>query len=362
MTTVLGLRGIRKRYGGVDVLADIEFAVESGSFMSLLGPSGCGKSTLLRIIAGILLPDSGEVMLGGRQVTHDPPFARDLAMVFQDYALFPHMNVFDNVAFGIRMRGTSEDRRRIAERVREVLDLVRLGDFAHRLPSELSGGQQQRIAIARALAARPALLLMDEPLSNLDAKVREEMRAELKEIQRKAAVTTVYVTHDQEEALALSDTVAVMSNGRIAQIGTPHEIYATPRNRFVADFVGRANVLEGSLVDGLRRFKVDGGPLLELHEPCASPATAVAIRPEHIRLSPAPVASPNCFASVLERETYAGATTYVVCDVAGARLCAMIVNRIGLDRSPPGHRIYVTIPPAAIRPLPDHDLDFADPP
>jgi ABC-type Fe3+/spermidine/putrescine transport system ATPase subunit len=353
MSTVLALTGIGKRYGAFDALSDIELSVESGSFLSLLGPSGCGKTTLLRIIAGILSPDSGDVLLSGRRVTDDPPYARDLAMVFQDYALFPHMNVFDNVAFGIRMRGTSDDKRRAGDRVREVLDMVRLGDFGRRFPSELSGGQQQRVAIARALAPKPALLLMDEPLSNLDAKVREEMRSELKEIQRKAAVTTVYVTHDQEEALALSDTVVVMANGRIAQVAPPQEIYAAPRDRFVANFVGKANLLEGALVDDGSRFKVEGGPVLELAEPCTDRATALAIRPEHIALSAAPLDAPNCFAGILERETYTGATTYAVCDCSGIRVSALIVNRIGKERFSAGQRVYVTIPPAAIRLLPD---------
>jgi ABC-type Fe3+/spermidine/putrescine transport system ATPase subunit len=318
-----------------------------------LGPSGCGKTTLLRIIAGILSPDSGDVFLGGRQVTHDPPFARNLTMVFQDYALFPHMNVFDNVAFGIRMRGGAEEKRGLVGRVREVLELVRLADYGQRLPSELSGGQQQRVAIARALAPKPTLLLMDEPLSNLDAKVREEMRTELKDIQRKAAVTTVYVTHDQEEALTLSDSVVVMSRGRIAQIGSPTEIYSTPRDRFVADFVGKANVLDGKTAEDGLHFIVSDDLVLDLVEPVAGSLSSVAIRPEQILISAAPGSSPNAFVGTVRGLTYSGATTYVACDVADTRIIALLVNRAGSEPFHDGQSVHVTIPPAAVRPLPE---------
>jgi ABC-type Fe3+/spermidine/putrescine transport system ATPase subunit len=352
---VLALRGIGKRYGAFDALADVDLQVESGSFVSLLGPSGCGKTTLLRIIAGILVPDAGDVLLGGRRVTHDPPFARDLSMVFQDYALFPHMNVFDNVAFGIRMRGGPEERRALAARVREMLELVRLGDHGQRMPSELSGGQQQRVAIARALAPRPSLLLMDEPLSNLDAKVREEMRFELKDIQRKAGVSTVYVTHDQEEALTLSDRVVVMSHGRIAQIGSPAEIYCAPRDRFVADFVGKANLLEGRAIDGGRRFAVADGPVLNLAQPIAAAVCSVAIRPEQVVISAAPLAPPNAFVGMLERLTYAGATTHAVCRLSGIRIAALLLNRVDGERFREDQSVHVAIPPAAVRSLPGRD-------
>jgi len=356
MPTVLALRAIAKRYGSIDALTGIDLDVESGSFVSLLGPSGCGKTTLLRIIAGILLPDSGEVLLSGRQVTNDPPFARNLSMVFQDYALFPHMNVFDNVAFGIRMRGSVEDKKRITQRVSEVLELVQLGAFATRQISELSGGQQQRIAIARALAPRPTLLLMDEPLSNLDAKVRDEMRSELKDIQRKAAVTTVYVTHDQEEALALSDRIVVMSHGRIAQIGTAAEIYSAPRDRFVADFVGKANILEGQLTPDLRRIAITDKVVLELGEAAPGSTAAVAIRPEQIILSNTPQSAANSFTGIIQRETFVGAMTYAECDVCGIRLTLLSVNRIGNNQLRVGLRVYLTIPPAAIRPLPNTEF------
>jgi ABC-type Fe3+/spermidine/putrescine transport system ATPase subunit len=278
-------------------------------------------------------------------------------MVFQDYALFPHMSVFDNVAFGIRMRGKLEDRRHLPERVEEMLEMVRLGGFGRRMPSELSGGQQQRVAIARALAPKPTLLLMDEPLSNLDAKVREEMRSELKDIQRKAAVTTVYVTHDQEEALALSDEVVVMSEGRIAQVAAPENVYSLPTDRFVATFVGRANILDGILTDDGTRFCVSGGPSLMLARPTIGIAS-VAIRPEHVEMSRAPTGSPNCVAAIVEREIFSGATTYVFCNIGGIRVTALILNRIGAERYAPGDKVFLTIPRAAVRPL--HDAASED--
>ena len=354
MSSVLSLRSINKNYGSVGALADIDLDVGSGAFVSLLGPSGCGKTTLLRIIAGILLPDSGDVVLGGRVVTDAPPYDRDLAMVFQDYALFPHMTVFDNVAFGIRMRGTADEKRRAPERVAEVLEMVRLGGYGNRLPAELSGGQQQRIAIARALAPRPALLLMDEPLSNLDAKVREEMRSELKEIQRNAAVTTVYVTHDQEEALALSDTVVVMSEGRIAQAGSPIEIYDAPRTRFVADSVGRANILDGRLLDGGQRFELaGGGPALDLAAPVGGPASAIAIRPENVEVTATAPARRNAFPARILSATYTGPASYLICDLGGIRVAALSVNRVGAPAFRPGEDVHVTIVPEAIRVLPE---------
>ena len=355
MAATLQIRDVTKRYGAHVALADIDLEVEAGSFVSVLGPSGCGKTTLLRIVAGILSPDRGDVMLEGRRVTHDPPFARDLTMVFQDYALFPHMTVFDNVAFGIRMRGSAEEKRKLAERVGETLELVRLGHLAGRLPAELSGGQQQRIAIARALAPRPALLLMDEPLSNLDAKVREEMRGELKDIQKRAAVTTVYVTHDQEEALALSDRVVVMSNGRIAQVGAPEQIYEAPCDRFVAGFVGMANILDGRWAEG--RFLLADGLSLVVADPGDRSAPAVAIRPEHLELDCPPEAHANMFEGMIVRVVYTGSVSYLTISLRGTTLLALNVNRLGAAALFPGRKILVGIPPEAIRPLaPDREI------
>jgi len=216
--------------------------VERGEFFTFLGPSGCGKSTTLRIVAGLELPDSGRVIIDGEDVTYLPPYKRDTAMVFQNYALWPHMTVFENVAYGLKVRKLPKEE--IRRRVKEVLELVRLEGLESRYPTQLSGGQQQRVALARALVVQPKVLLLDEPLSNLDAKLRVEMREELKRLQRKLGITTIYVTHDQDEAMALSDRVAVMNLGRVVEVGKPNELYRKPRSFFVATFIGRSNVLE----------------------------------------------------------------------------------------------------------------------
>jgi len=216
--------------------------IEHGEFFTFLGPSGCGKTTTLRIIAGLELPDSGRVFIDGEDVTYLPPYRRDTAMVFQNYALWPHMTVFENVAYGLKVRKLP--REEIRRRVREVLELVRLEGLEDRYPTQLSGGQQQRVALARALVVQPKVLLLDEPLSNLDAKLRVEMREELKRLQRKLGITTIYVTHDQDEAMALSDRIAVMNLGRVVEVGKPDELYRRPRSFFVATFIGRSNVVE----------------------------------------------------------------------------------------------------------------------
>jgi len=216
--------------------------VERGEFFTFLGPSGCGKTTTLRIIAGLELPDSGRVIIDGEDVTYLPPYKRDTAMVFQNYALWPHMTVFENIAYGLKVRKLPKEE--IRRRVKEVLELVRLEGLESRYPTQLSGGQQQRVALARALVVQPKVLLLDEPLSNLDAKLRVEMREELKRLQRKLRITTIYVTHDQDEAMALSDRIAVMNLGRVVEVGKPDELYRRPRSFFVATFIGRSNVLK----------------------------------------------------------------------------------------------------------------------
>ena len=233
-------------YGATPVLHDVDLDVHKGELVSLLGPSGCGKTTTLNIIAGFLEPSRGTVSLGGRVVNQVPPYRRNTGMVFQSYALFPHMNVFDNVAFGLRIRRLPAAE--TARRVREALALVRLEGLGDRAIRQLSGGQQQRVAIARALAIDPLVLLMDEPLSNLDAQLRRQMRVELRRLQRQVGITTIFVTHDQEEALTLSDRLVVMNHGRIEQVGTPVELYRKPRTAFVAQFLGHPNFLSGEVV------------------------------------------------------------------------------------------------------------------
>jgi putative spermidine/putrescine transport system ATP-binding protein len=238
----LQLCALTKRFGALTAVDAIDLSVAPGEFVTLLGPSGCGKTTTLNMIAGFIAPDAGGIRLQGRAVEALPPFRRDLGLVFQDYALFPHMTVAENVGFGLRMRRVP--RGEMAQRVAEALELVQLSGLGERRPSQLSGGQRQRVALARALVIRPAMLLLDEPLSNLDLKLREEMRVEISALQRRLGIATVFVTHDQGEALTMSDRVAVMRQGHIEQIGTPGDIYERPATRFVAGFIGAANVID----------------------------------------------------------------------------------------------------------------------
>lgn len=241
------LRGVEKKFPGFKLRVDLE--VKDGELISILGPSGCGKTTTLRIIAGLERPDKGNVLFDGRDVTFLPPYSRNIGFVFQDYALFPHMNVFKNVAFGLEVRKLP--RKEIERKVREVLELVGLKGFENRMPEQLSGGQQQRVALARALVIEPEVLLLDEPLSNLDAKVRESLRMEIKRIQKELGITTMYVTHDQEEAMAISDRIAVMNFGRIEQVGRPLELYYNPKTEFVAKFLGTGNLLKLRSTNGV---------------------------------------------------------------------------------------------------------------
>jgi len=244
----LTLRNVVKRYGKTEVVRGASFEIAEGEFVSLLGPSGCGKTTILRMVAGLLEPSGGEIVIGSRDVTRLPPDKRNIGLVFQSYALFPHMTVFDNVAFGLRRR--KEDPAGITRRVNEALEMVRLSGYGARYPRELSGGQQQRVAMARAIAPRPSVLLFDEPLSNLDASLRDEMQIELKRLQSELAITTLFVTHDQAEALSLSDRVGVMYNGVIQQLDAPEAIYHRPVNAFVASFIGKPNRLSGVMRGG----------------------------------------------------------------------------------------------------------------
>jgi spermidine/putrescine transport system ATP-binding protein len=243
---VIGLRGLSKTFGDFTAVRDVDFGIRAGEFFSMLGPSGCGKTTILKMIAGFERPTSGKVMLEGVDVSSVPPHKRNINTVFQQYALFPHMSVSDNVAFGLRAKKLRESE--IKTRVAEMLDVVRLGDFANRRPAQLSGGQQQRVALARALVNMPSALLLDEPLAALDLKLREAMQIELKRIQAEVGITFVFVTHDQGEALTMSDRIAVINEGRVEQIAAPEEIYNNPSSLFVAGFIGSANLLPGTLV------------------------------------------------------------------------------------------------------------------
>ena len=277
--------GVSKHYGPVVAVDRISFEVQAGDLVTLLGPSGCGKTTTLRLIAGLEIPTSGSVFIGGDNVSRLPASARDVSMVFQSYALFPHMTVFENVSYGLSVSGVAKTETR--DRAEEGLKLVGLSGYGERLPSELSGGQQQRVAVARALVLEPTVLLFDEPLSNLDAKLRRRVREEIRELQQSLGLTTVYVTHDQEEALAVSDRIIVMRNAEIAQEGVPNELYEAPRDLFVADFIGDANVIDAELVqrDGdyatVRVGRVD---LRLPHRDLSAGPVKIAVRPEAIGL------------------------------------------------------------------------------
>ncbi|MFK7791937.1 MAG: ABC transporter ATP-binding protein [Devosiaceae bacterium] len=275
--TAIEFVDVVKRYGTTTAVDRINFSISKGELVTFLGPSGCGKTTSLRLIAGLELPSEGQVKIAGRDVSRDPASERNVGMVFQSYALFPHMTVLDNVAYGPTIRGVSKAQAQ--DSAREILDQVGLAGLDGRLPSELSGGQQQRVAVARAIVQQPDVLLFDEPLSNVDAKLRRKVRAEIRDLQQRFGLTAVYVTHDQEEALAVSDRIVVMKMGKIAQIGTPTELYEHPSSTFVADFIGDANLIEGHVKDGIFTAA-------HLSLPVSAPDGDVTatIRPERVRL------------------------------------------------------------------------------
>jgi spermidine/putrescine ABC transporter ATP-binding subunit len=319
------LQGVGKRYGPVTALEALDLVVEEGECVTLLGPSGCGKTTTLRLVAGFIEPSAGRILMDGHDVTRIPPQKRAIGMVFQDYALFPHLSVEENIAFGLRERGASRETMR--SRVAELLDLVRLPDIARRYPAELSGGQQQRVAVARAVAYPPRVLLMDEPLGALDLKLREAMQVELRRIQQALRITTIYVTHDQTEAMSLSDRIAVMNQGRLEQLASARTIYERPRSRFVAAFVGKINFLPAkvsgrdgawSLLDvgesPVRALELSSGPPGGLPgPPTLHNEVTLAIRPERLALVPegAPADGKNVLNATVEAESFAGNLLHV---------------------------------------------------
>src|SRR3954462_3999519 len=302
----LELIDLSKRYGDQVAVAGVTLEVADGEFLVLLGPSGCGKTTTLRMIAGLVEPSGGSARIGGADITYLPPWRRNTGMVFQSYALFPHMTVAENVAFGLEMRRLA--RAEIEARTREALRLVRLEGFASRLPRQLSGGQQQRVALARALAIRPDVLLLDEPLSNLDAKLREEVRIEIRELQRQLGLTTIMVTHDQEEALTVADRLVVMADGEIRQIGSQRDLYERPADRFVAAFVGRSTFLDGR-TSTPGQFETTGGLRLQCRDGAVSGPAALALRPERLSLDAA--GQDNCLPGKVEFVSYLGAVLEV---------------------------------------------------
>ncbi|HEY8337741.1 MAG TPA: ABC transporter ATP-binding protein [Tardiphaga sp.] len=325
MSAGIDIIAVTKTYDGRTRAVDaVDMAIREGEFFSLLGPSGCGKTTTLRMIAGFETPTEGSIKVGGADVTHVPAHKRDMGMVFQNYALFPHRSVGENVGFGLRMRGM--DRATIARKVTDALAQVELVGYEDRRPGQLSGGQQQRVALARAIVIEPRVLLCDEPLGALDKKLRQSMQFELKQLQRKLGLTMVFVTHDQEEALAMSDRIAVMNAGKVEQIGTPSEIYDRPGTRFVADFIGDTNLFRGEVIrtGGTCVLRVDGDLSIDLaEEPGTTGPLSVALRPEKIVLT-----APNGrgLDGIVESANFQGGSVLYRIEAAGRRLLAQQPN------------------------------------
>ena len=334
-TSIISLQNIAVSFDGETVLKDFNLSIDDGEFVTLLGPSGCGKTTTLRIIGGFVRPDSGDVFFNGKKITDLPPHRREVNTIFQKYALFPHLNVYDNVAFGMRVHKKSE--REIRTKVGEMLNMVNLNGFEHRNVNLLSGGQQQRVAIARALANEPKVLLLDEPFGALDLKLRKDMQVELKKIQQQTGITFLFVTHDQEEALSMSDEVVVMDKGNIQQIGTPLDIYNEPKNAFVADFIGESNILDGIMREDYfaefsgKKFRcVDKG--FRQNEP-----VDVVIRPEDVDIVPP---DENHLTGVVQNVTFKGVFYEIIVDVQGFKWmiqttdCEKVGAKIGLSIRP----------------------------
>jgi spermidine/putrescine transport system ATP-binding protein len=351
------LRAVVIRYQGVVALNGIDLRIHDGEFFSLLGPSGCGKTTTLNIIGGFIEPDEGEVLIQGRSVRGNPPHRRPVNTVFQSYALFPHMTIAENVGFGPRMARTSAAE--TARRVRDALALVSLEGFENRRPSQLSGGQQQRVALARALINRPAVLLLDEPLGALDLKLRKQMQSELSRIQREVGITFVYVTHDQEEAMTMSDRIAVVDKGTIVQIGTPQEIYERPSSLFVADFIGSSNILSGRVVergDAAAIVYLDAGVSIRVpatHASAPGDRVHVVLRPDHLKFGGIAAAGANRISGRVIKVSYLGTHLQVAVSIGpGHELTvaqALLPEGAGGKPVEPGAQVEVSWPIARAR-------------
>jgi len=341
------LSGISKQYGDVQAVDDVSVVVEDGEFITLVGPSGCGKTTTLRTLAGFEKPTTGRIGIAGVDVTELGPNQRDVGMVFQDFALFPHLTVAENVAYGLEV-DSSLDRKAIDSRVEEMLELVELPDYGDRMPDQLSGGQQQRVALARALAKKPAVLLLDEPLASLDKKLRETMQVELRRIQRDVGITTVLVTHNQKEALTMSDRIVVMDDGSFEQIGTPREVYNDPATHFVADFIGTANVFEGT-IDRTADDHVVDCELMSIEvaddQEITSDSVSVVIRPERIELNAPPATETECdIEGIVKLAQFMGDRVEYHLDIGNGHSITVLQNA-GSTPFSAGDRAALTIDP-----------------
>jgi spermidine/putrescine transport system ATP-binding protein len=352
------LEGINKEYDGHLAVRGVTLEIAAGEFFSLLGPSGCGKTTTLRCVAGFEEPTGGAIFIGGREVTHLPPNQRTVTTVFQSYALFPFLNVADNVAFGLKYARVSRAQTR--HRVAEALELVHLSGYDKRSPAQLSGGEQQRVALARALVLDPAVLLLDEPLGALDAKLRRVLQVELKALQKRVGITFLYVTHDQEEALTMSDRLAVMSDGRLEQVGSPGQVYDEPANAYVADFLGISNLLRAQVDDAGRRHspcRVHVGDfelLAERGDTSATGAVSLSVRPERVELHEFEWSGPNRVPGMVERVVFLGSGHQVFVNLApGMTVQALVLNTPGRFAWGQGTPVSVHLPAGSIRVLPD---------
>lgn len=364
------LKEVTKMFGGFTAVHAVDIEVERGEFISLLGPSGCGKTTILRMLAGFLAPDRGEIWVGNRQLSSPgrvvPPERRGMSMIFQSYAVWPHMTVFENVAYGLRLRRLPDAE--VRQRVNRMLEVVKLGPLANRYPAELSGGQQQRVALARALVVEPEILLLDEPLSNLDANLREEMRFEIRRLHDEFRITTIYVTHDQAEALVTSDRIVVLNNGRVEQVGTPEEVYRRPASVFVASFLGRTNLIPGEVI-GERTVGTSAG-ILHVHSddnlPPPGQHVVVAVRPHDIHIIPSgaslssfyldgDASGPlNVFHGLVERRTYLGDAQDYAIVLGDGHLRLRVTTRPSV-RFDEGETVQIAVPPSTCRVLPRGD-------
>ncbi len=342
------LTRVSKAYGPTLAVRDFSLTVAHGELVALLGPSGCGKTTTLRMLAGFILPTRGEIRIGEKVVTAEPPYRRSTGMVFQGYALFPHMTAAQNVAFGLEMRNVPKAE--IGKRVDEALRMVRLSGYGERYPKQLSGGQQQRVALARALVVNPDVLLLDEPLSNLDAKLRHDVRLEIRQLQRELGLTTVFVTHDQEEALTVADRLVVMNQGLIAQVGSPRDLYDAPRSAFVADFIGKSNFFPGEITQpGTFRTR-SGLDIRFAGDAPATPPSVLAVRPERIQIlgARARTEHANAFAGVAKIVTFLGPTTESMIELAsGEKVTVHSPTAFRASSFAPGEPVRLAWPPNA---------------